>query len=227
MQESFPGMPLKFLAKLKKNNNKEWFAEHREEYEFEFLLPAQNFVVELGEKLQKIFPELIAIPRIDKSIFRLHRDVRFSGDKSPFKTNLGVFLWEGPAKKMEASGFYVHIEPGYIMIAAGLYMFTKENLTVFREAVDSPEGGKSLDRLVTKILSKGDYQLGGQTYKRVPKGFPPEHPYARYLLHGGMHVYYETKDIKNIPGDFASFCFGHLKNLSPLHSWMQEYIFSR
>lgn len=89
---NFPFEAIKFLSKLKNNNNKEWFESHREEFISSVLEPAQEFVVVLGELLRTIVPEIISIPKIDKSIFRLHRDVRFGKDKSPYKTNLGILL---------------------------------------------------------------------------------------------------------------------------------------
>jgi uncharacterized protein (TIGR02453 family) len=116
MKNNFPHCAADFLSKLSKNNNREWFESHRDEYGAMFLEPAQEFVVEMGEKLQTIRPNIIALPKIDKSIFRLHRDVRFSKDKLPYKTNLGIIFWEGDDKKLESSGFYFHIEPKYFRL---------------------------------------------------------------------------------------------------------------
>ena len=99
---SFNGFPkegLKFLANLKKNNTKLWFEQHREDYNEFVLGPARDFVVAMGDKLKKISPKIIADPRIDKSIFRIYRDTRFSKDKSPYKTNIGIYFWEGKSKK--------------------------------------------------------------------------------------------------------------------------------
>ena len=92
MPKSFPGNSVRFLSKLKRNNNREWFESHREEFVTSVLEPAQEFVVVLGELLRTIAPGIIAIPKTDKSIFRLHRDVRFSKNKSPYKTNLGILF---------------------------------------------------------------------------------------------------------------------------------------
>jgi uncharacterized protein (TIGR02453 family) len=79
---SFPQSTIKFLTALSKNNNKDWFNKNRERFDFEFLQPAVQFVIELGERLVELSPNIIAIPKIDKSIFRLHRDVRFSKEGS-------------------------------------------------------------------------------------------------------------------------------------------------
>ena len=122
---AFPQSTLKFLAALSKNNSKVWFEKNHIRFDFELLQPAVQFVIDLGEELTKLSPNIVAIPKIDKSIFRLHRDVRFSKDKSPYKTNLGLYFWEGKGKKMECSGLYFHIEPKLFFLGAGMYQFTK------------------------------------------------------------------------------------------------------
>lgn len=96
--ENFPMKTVGFLKKLSKNNSKEWFEEHRDDYNSKFLEPAFQFVTEMGDKLSSIAPDIMAVPKIDKSVFRLHRDVRFSKDKSPYKTNLGIYFWKGKRK---------------------------------------------------------------------------------------------------------------------------------
>ena len=106
---SFPGFSkesVQFYKSLSKNNDKRWFEEHKADYEQFVLAPAREFVVVLGEKLRKIAPQIHAEPKINQSIFRIYRDTRFSRDKSPYKTNLGIWLWEGVGKRMECSGFY-------------------------------------------------------------------------------------------------------------------------
>ena len=100
--KDFPKRTTGFLNKLSKNNTREWFEENRSSYNSDFLEPLICFVEEMGGKLLQIDPEITAIPKIDKSIFRLHRDVRFSKNKEPYKTNAGILFWNGKAKKMES-----------------------------------------------------------------------------------------------------------------------------
>ena len=90
---SFPKNTVAFLKKLSKNNNREWFSANRNLYDKDFLDHAIQFVVEMGEKLQKISPHIHAIPKIDKSIFRIYRDVRFSKNREPYKTNMGLYFY--------------------------------------------------------------------------------------------------------------------------------------
>jgi len=221
---NFPFEAIKFLSKLKRNNNKEWFESHREEFVSSVFEPAQEFVVVLGELLRTVAPGIIAIPKTDKSIFRLHRDVRFSKDKSPYKTNLGILFWEGERKKMECSGFYFHIEPDYMFLGAGLYMFTDDLLKKYRGVVYDPDKSKGLDSIVKKMKKKG-YRFGGKTYKRVPKGFDAEYPYAEYLLYNGLYVYEEIKDLKKLlQNDTIKFSFKKFKEMLPVHQWLVKNI---
>ncbi len=221
---NFPQNTQKFLKRLSRNNSRKWFEEHRDEYVSEFLEPAMHFVVEMGEKLSVIVPGIAAVPKIDKSIFRLHRDVRFSKDKSPYKTNLGIYLWEGK-RKMNSPGFYFHIDTKGFFIGSGMYMFSKENLKKYRDAVADSSSGKELLNAVKKVEKKGDYQWGGKKYKRIPKDYDPDSKYAGYLLHDSLYVYTESKDIdaliKNEPIEYS---FEIFKNMLPVHRWLVKYV---
>lgn len=224
MAKNFPLDAVKFLSKLKRNNSREWFESHREEFVNSVLEPAQEFVVVLGELLRTIAPGIIAIPKIDKSIFRLHRDVRFSKNKSPYKTNLGILWWEGNRKKMECSGFYFHVEPGYSFFGAGQYMFTKELMTKYRQLVYRPDKAKELGSIIKKLKKKG-FKLGGKTFKRVPKGFDAEYPYSEYLLYSGLYVYDESNDINKFQKEnVAKFVYKKFTEMLPLHQWLVKNI---
>lgn len=219
----FPQSTIKFLTALSKNNSKEWFKKNRARFDFEFLQPAVQFVIDLGEKLTTISPNIYAIPKIDKSIFRLYRDVRFNKNKAPFKTNLGLYFWEGRGKKIECSGFYFHIEPKLFFLGTGMYMFTKDQLKKYREVVSDPVKGKQLRDIVSKLLKKKNFKLGGKTYKKTPRGFDPNYKYNELLLHSGLYIFYESNFfnelIKNNPVEFS---FRIFKEMYPLHKWFVE-----
>ncbi|MCE1190505.1 MAG: DUF2461 domain-containing protein [Ignavibacteria bacterium] len=222
---TFPDQTIQYLRKLGKNNSREWFEAHRDDYELDFLVPATQFVLELGDMLETIAPDIHAIPKIDKSIFRLHRDVRFSKDKSPYKTNLGMYFWEGSGKKMEATGFYVHIEPKKWFLGCGIYMFTKEQMKAYRDAVVDPVSGAELHAICKKLTKNGQYVIGGKKFKKIPRDYDPGSPYAEYLLHDGIHGYFEGDDMSTITTtDFAEFCFKHFKAMLPMHKWLMKYI---
>jgi len=222
---SFPKTTIKFLSDLSKHNSKEWFEMNRERFDSEFLQPAVQFVIDLGDKLSVLSPGIFAIPKIDKSIFRLHRDVRFSKDKSPYKTNLGLYFWEGAGKKMECSGYYFHLESKSFFLGAGMYMFTKDQLKKYREVVAVPEKGKELTAIIKKITSKEKYKIGGMSFKKVPKGFDLDYKYNDLLLHNGLYLFYESNDLTELSkNDPVKFSLSVFKELSPIHSWLLKNV---
>ncbi len=219
--KDFPNKTFSYLKKLSKNNNREWFEENREMFNYNFLEPAVQFVAEMGEKLSSVRPSIIAIPKTDKSIFRIHRDVRFSKDKQPYKTNMGLYFWEGRRKKMESSGFYFHLDNKSFGAGAGIYSFPKELLSDYRKIVSDPGNGKELTGIVKKILNDKNFSLGGKNFKRVPKGFDPNYPYADFLLHDGLYLWYESKNFKSLSnGKAVKTVFDVFKKMMPLHDWL-------
>ena len=224
-ESNFPQSVIKFLTALSKNNNRAWFEKNRARFDFELLQPAMQFVVDLGEKLMSISPNIHAIPKIDKSIFRLYRDVRFSKNKAPFKTNLGLYFWEGRGKKMECSGLYFHIEPKEFFLGSGMYMFNKDQLKKYRKIVSNPDKGKELNNILSKLLKKKNIELGGKTYKKTPRGFDSDYKYNDLLLHSGLYVFYKSKKLDSaLLKDPVSFSFKMFKEIYPLHKWCVDNI---
>lgn len=225
-QNNFNGFfkeTVQFFDRLKKNNEKDWFESRREDYKSYVLRPARAFVVDMGERLKEISPDIKAIPKANKSLFRINRDTRFSDDKSPYKTHMGITFWEGLRPRMECSGFYFHLEPPNLMLGVGIYMFPKQELFRFRKAVVDPESGVRLSRALKSIAKIEGGELGGRHYKRVPPGFDANHPNADLLLHNGL---YAGKRVP-IPMEFYSaelinYCFKNFKAVAPLHLWMVE-----
>ena len=214
-----------YLKKLSKNNNREWFEANRELYNSDFLEPCVQFIIEMGDKLQDIDPDIVAIPKVDKSIFRLHRDVRFSKDKTPYKTNAGLYFWNGKVKKMEASGFYFHIEPKLLGVGLGIYMFPPHLLKKYREVVSNPSAAKELHQIVRALEKKG-FSIGGKKYKKTPKGYDPNTQYPGYLLFDGIYAWFESDNLKIISdGKAVNIIFKIFKDMLPLHKWLVKNLF--
>ena len=221
--KDFPGNTLTFLKRLSKNNNREWFEENRELFNSTFIEPAVQFVAEMGEKLSSLRPGIIAIPKTDKSIFRIYKDVRFSKDKLPYKTNMGLYFWEGERKKMESSGLYFHLDIKSFGAGAGMYTFSKEVLSDYRELVSDPRSAKQLKSILNKILKNEKFSLGGKKFKRVPKGLDPEYSYRDLLLHDGLYLWYESKNFNSLSnGKSVKTIFKIFKTMLPLHKWLVE-----
>lgn len=216
---------IQFYQDLTQFNDKSWFAQNRKIFDEQVMKPAQDFIVELGERLVSIAPNIVADPRRDKSIFRIHRVTRFSKDKSPFKTHLAIFLWEGSRKKLENSGFYLQISPASLMLAAGLYLFPAPLLDVYREAVIHPRQGDKLIKAIAQVRQHSDYKIGGEHYKKTPRGYDANHPNARLLLHNGIYAYLEDSHPKELhSAEFVDVCFEHFKNMAPIHRWIREVL---
>lgn len=214
-----------FFRGLERNNDRAWFEAHRDVYEAEVMAPARAFITAIGARLKTVTPKIIAIPKVNKSIFRIHRDARFSLDPSPYKTNLGLYFWEGAGGRMEGSGFYFHLEPPDLMVGGGMYMFSDKKLLRYRKAVVDKKLGTELAAIVREMAKVSGLALGGQHYKRVPAGFDPGHPNAPLLLHNGLYAGMETA----IPEEFYSprlveYCFERYRPMVPLHKWLVKAV---
>ncbi|MBD3420236.1 MAG: TIGR02453 family protein [Chitinivibrionales bacterium] len=222
--KGFPQELITFFDDLEKNNSKKWFDAHRQEYEEFVKLPAGEFTVAMGEKVASIAPDIQAVPKVNQSLFRLNRDVRFSADKRPYKTNLGIWLWEGTRKRMECPGYYFHYANGQIMFAAGLHMMPKHILAAYRDAVVHAKHGLALKKAIRKVEKLG-YEVGEKQYKKVPRGCDPSHPNADYLLFGGLTAVVERPvSDEFFTSKIVTLAFRHYKNMSPLNEWLKEAI---
>ena len=182
---TFTPASLSFLRRLARNNDKEWFEAHREEYETAVRAPMRELVEELDVGLATVAPEIVGDPK--RSIFRIHRDVRFSKDKSPYKTHAACWLTHraaGPSAISSAhggAGFYFHLEPRGSMVAGGIYMPPRPSLDRIREAIaEDPEAFAA-----TVEARAFERRFGGLTQdgmlKRLPRGYAAGHPAERWL----------------------------------------------
>ncbi len=222
--DGFPKEIGSFFEDLKRNNTKEWFQDHRDAYESYVKRPSEEFVLAMGEKLQTLSSRINAIPKVNQSLFRINRDTRFSHDKSPYKTNLGIWFWEGQRKRMECPGFYFHMADGKLMLGVGMYKFPGSLLKRYRDAVVDKELGPVLKRTVNR-LTKNGYTIGTRHYKRVPRDYDASHENAQYLLFNGLTAMVEEE----IPDAFyspaiADHAFSHYRVMSPIHEWLLKAI---
>ncbi len=166
-----------FFRELGKNNNKEWFTANKERYEKVVQEPALRFVRDAGARLQKISSYLVADARpFGGSISRIYRDVRFSPDKSPYKTQMGIHFWHGKAKGPEhmAPGLYLHLESGENAAYSGVWHPEAPTLKKIRDRiVDESDAWKQVLR--SKV------RLEGESLQRPPPGYDPNHPWIQDL----------------------------------------------
>lgn len=213
---------IKFLQGLQEHNDKAWFDAHRAEYEEHYLEPAKAFVTALAPALEKWRPGLHAEPRVNGSIFRINRDVRFSKDKTPYKHHLDLWFWEGEGRNFACPGLFFRLLPGELIMGVGLHKLDKDWLRKYRAAILDDATAKDLQKVLTRV-EKAGYAIGGRNLARVPRGLPPDHPRADLLRHDGITATLETPLPKDLyTANFTKFCLGHFKAMLPLHTWLVE-----
>lgn len=218
----FPKQTFAFLAGLEKNNTKAWFEAHREDYEQFHLAPAKAFVEAIGPGLKKISKTLNAEPRVNGSIFRINRDVRFSKDKSPYKTTLDLWFWEGGKRGWEAPGFFLRLTPKRFIAGAGMHQFTPDQLKAYRAALDDAKAGVALMKIIGGL---GDLRLGEATRTKLPKGVAADHPRAPLFLIEGLHVLHEEALPKSVHGaGFVADCLAIFRRAAPVSRWLQAHV---
>ena len=170
----------RFLRDLKKNNNKLWFEENKERYREDVRDPFLDFIADFAPRLRKINPYFIADPRpLGGSLFRIYRDVRFSRDKTPYKTMAAAQFNHEKGKNVHAPGFYLHLEPGEVFAGAGIWRPDAKTAYMVRNAIaNNPAKFK---RILAARAFKQYCTITGDKLIRPPKGFDPEHPLIEYL----------------------------------------------
>ena len=169
-----------YLRDLKRHNRREWFLENKARYEAAVKEPALQFIADFEPHLRKISPEFLAIPKaVGGSLFRIQRDVRFSKDKSPYKTHVGIRFLHRDAKNVHAPIFYLHLEPGGAFAAVGVWHPEPPTLEKIRQAiVEDPKGYKKASE---GARFRQRFEVGGDSLKRPPRGYDPEHPLIEEL----------------------------------------------
>lgn len=172
---------IQFLEDLKQNNNREWFYQNRHRYEF-----ARNnfvdFVQSLIDNLSKFDPSVQFVSPKD-CIFRINRDIRFSSDKSPYKTNFGAFITRSGKKAMSIAGYYFHLEPNNSFAGGGIYMPMPPELKKIRHYIDSNFSdfrailkSESFVKIFGGLDNDPEFLL-----TRLPKGYDADNPAIEYL----------------------------------------------
>ena len=205
---------LAFLRDLGKNNNKEWFDENRKRYETE----RKRFIEFIQQTIDTIakFDKSIAGVEASKSIFRINRDIRFSNDKSPYKTNFGASIKKG-GKQNRFVGYYVHLQPGQIFAGGGLYAPEPDALKAVRDEIyfNLPEFEKILNHKTFRSEFSGLDDI--EKLKTAPKGYEKDHPSIPYLQHKHFVVSRGFTDAEATSPDFP-------KQLEKLFKAQQPFV---
>lgn len=173
--DGFPDDTLGFLSELTANNNKAWFNDHKPRYEALVREPALAFIECMGEGLSSISPHFRAIPKkVGGSLMRVYRDTRFSSDKTPYKTNIGIQFRHELGKDVHAPGFYLHIAPDGCFVGAGIWHPESQTLNRIRGFMD--DNPAAWRKALQVPAFAREFSLEGERLKRPPRGFAADHP---------------------------------------------------
>ena len=169
-----------FLRALERNNDREWFDSHRDRYEAHVRAPALRFIDAMAAELAKVTTHLIADARpVGGSLMRIHRDVRFSPDKRPYKTNVGVQFRHEAGKDVHAPGLYLHVAHDECFVGFGLWHPEAPALTAIRRRI--VERPSEWAKVRGASAFRNAWALAGESLARPPRGFDPMHPHLEDL----------------------------------------------
>jgi len=213
-----------FYQALGDNNSRQWLEDNRSIYEKEVRDPAEEFIIALGDTLENAYPAVNFNTRRNGagSLMRINRDIRFSPNKSPYKTNLGIIFWMGEGKKTEVPGFYFHIGVDQIFFYGGQHIFPKDILERYRASVAAEKTGQRL-QVVLDSLAKQDLPCFEEpAWKRVPRAYPADHPRANLLRFAGMGVARILEPHTIMDANLVKECAACALRMRPLMAWLME-----
>jgi uncharacterized protein (TIGR02453 family) len=217
---------LGFFRQLKRRNSRPWFESHREIYEQEVRRPLQALVEEVDVALARTAPEIVGDPK--RSIFRIHRDIRFSKDKSPYKTHAACWFYHLDAGRGVGSeiqggaGFYFQLAPGECLLGAGVWMPPRLSLARIRDALtQEPEAFEAI------VLAPGFRRRFGSLddeamLKRLPRGFPENHRAARWLRYQSFTVGRALTESQALSPRLGTMLARDFNALTPLVRWLNH-----
>ena len=212
---------LTFLLALKKNNNKDWFDKNKEKY---FLAKdnVADFVDNLLPQLCKIDKKLAGLTSKD-CLFRIYRDVRFSKDKIPYKTNMGASMNAG-GKKVINAGYYMHIEPGKSFFAGGIWMPPGDSIKKIRQEIDY--NGKQINKIISQKDFKKYFGELDASYKlkTTPKGYDKDHPDIELLRLNSFIVWHKFNDKEITSKNFSKEILKGAKIMKPFLDFLNTAI---
>ena len=223
----FSKKAIEFLKELSDNNTKVWFEDNRHIWQQYINEPNIDFIEDMGETLQILVPTIKAKAKVSGSLFKIYRDVRFSKDKTPMKSKIGLLFWQGLGHRMQSSSFYMHYDKDEYFIATGIRNFKPELLKTYREYIKVEKHRVELHKIIEDLKEKG-YMFPEVKFKRLPQGFPKDCKYGYLSLYGAMFSY------KSYPIDDTFFsqeildrAFKIYEDMHQLQNWVYEMTLSK
>ncbi|HZY67928.1 MAG TPA: DUF2461 domain-containing protein [Devosia sp.] len=220
----FPAETLQFLGGIAAHNDKTWFDANRDLYERGYVEPARAFVDEIGPRLRAIAPAVQFSSKVNGSLSRINRDIRFSKDKRPYKEHLGLWFWHGAKRQWDVPGFWFELTPRHLQLGVGLYMLQGDALEAFRQSVIHPRSGRALLAAVAAVQGAGAYEFGGKSRKLKPRGFDTDADRVDYLLYEGLYVSTTLPPETATRPDLPDVAFAHYRNMWPIGQWLLDEV---
>jgi uncharacterized protein (TIGR02453 family) len=215
----FTSESLRFLRGLKRNNRRDWFEAHREDYEAHIRQPMTAIITRLADDFREFGPEFVASPKT--SMYRIYRDIRFSDNKAPYKSHVAATFPTRGLAKHEGAGLYFHISPDEVWIGGGMYSPPPPQLHAVREHIAA--NSRRLRSLVEAPSFRREVgPLDGEQLQRVPRGFPKDHPAAQYLKFRQFLAGREFEPEFAVSPKFYAGLVGVFRRVAPLLRFLNE-----
>lgn len=215
---TFSAASLQFLKKLAQNNSRDWFKAHQDEYESVVRTPALRFIEQMQPSILALSPKLTAVPKkVGGSLMRPQRDSRFSNDKTPYKTNVGIQFRHFQGKDVHAPGLYVHIAEEGCFIAAGIWHPESKALNAIRMCID--ENPNAYQKALQELQNHG-FKMDGDTLIRPPKGYDKSHPLLAELKRKDFIAIKNIEFEELCKPDAVNFCSEQFRHCSQLMAYL-------
>ncbi|MBT8065577.1 MAG: DUF2461 domain-containing protein [Gammaproteobacteria bacterium] len=218
----FSGFPrdfFTFFEDLAGNNNRPWFQENKQRYYDSVVNPISEFIVCMAPELRRISRHYIADPKPHGgSMFRIYRDTRFSKDKTPYKTHAGVQFRHEAGKDAHAPGFYVHLAAEGLYFGGGVWRPAGPQLGLIRDAI--VDNARSWSRIVGAAKVQAAGGLKGDSLKRPPRGYDPEHRHVEDLKRKSFYVMAEAPSRRALKPGFVGEVAGAFRAAAPLNRFI-------
>ena len=219
----FTPAALRFFRQLAAHNEKTWFEAHRDDYELEVRAPMRELIEEMDVHLARLAPEIGGDPR--RSMFRIHRDIRFSKDKSPYKTNAACWFYHrgasrgvGGESSDGSAGFYFHLEPGKSLVGGGMWMPSRPQLARLRAAIADDPGGFA--RAVHALPKRFGGLSTEAMLTRMPRGYADTHAAAEWLRYRSFTASRPMTDAHVTSRTLPKLLAREFEGMVPLVRWL-------
>jgi uncharacterized protein (TIGR02453 family) len=231
-QPYFTPATFRFLRSLKRNNRRDWFQAHKEQYEEQVRGPCLRLITDIAAPLRSISPQLVAVARpVGGSLFRIHRDTRFSSDKRPYKTHAGMSFYHAATKavargslgtaamgRLDAPVLYLHIEPGSCFTGGGIWHPQPDTLKRVRDfLIDNPRSWKQATR---ERAFKRVFELDGDVLSRPPRGYDPAHELIEDLKRKDFVATATLTDAELMRPDLIKILMQRYRLMRPMLDWL-------